>query len=128
MLSNPRRQRGRTVGDVFPRSPARLVEVDVGVYAAREHMQAVRVDLVGLLGQVRADFGDDPVRDSDIHALNAPPRDHPPAADDHSKSRKRDSTSIATPTSSTFTDSAGLWLIPPLQRTKSIAMSVSSDM
>src|SRR3989442_11161329 len=53
------------------------------------------------------------------------------AADDHvsaSSSRQRASTSIATATSSVVTDSAGLWLTPPLQRTNSIPTSVSADM
>src|SRR5829696_1049072 len=42
------------------------------------------------------------------------------------RSRKRPMTSIATPTSSFATDSAGLWLMPSLQHTKSIVIGASA--
>src|SRR3984893_10014864 len=93
-------------------------------------MQALRVDLLAGLVEIRPDRRDTTVRDLDVGDLATPSRDHRASADDHpcaKSSRKWLSTSIATATSSVVTDSAGLWLTPPLQRTKSIATSVSSD-
>src|SRR5258706_13224604 len=69
--------------------------------------------------------------DGDISLLNSARGYDRPAADDQllaSSSMARASTSIATATSSMVTDSAGLWLTPPLQRTNSMPTSVSADM
>src|SRR5258708_18802220 len=127
----PGGQRRRLVRDVLPFGPARFVEMDVRIDAARKHVQAGRVDLFAVAGKVEADRNDLVAGDRDIGFLDsavchdrAPANDH----DSASNSRNPDSTSIATATSSVVTDSAGLWLMPPLQRTKSIPTSVRADM
>src|SRR3989475_8968393 len=99
--------------------------------AARKDVQAGRVDLVGRgPAEVRTDRDDATVRDFDVGFVDAACRDDRASADDHdsdSSSRNVKRTSIATATSSMVTDSAGLWLTPPLQRTKSIAPSRRAD-
>ena len=102
----------------------------MGVDPAREGVKALRVDFRARLVEVRADLHDPPVGDRDVCALDATRRDNRAASDDHSSAsiwRNRPRTSIATATSPAVTDSAGLWLMPPLQRTNSIPISVISD-
>ncbi len=126
-----RGQRCRAVGDVLPVGSAGLVEVDVRVDAAGKDVQPRGVDLFAASCRIRTDLGDDPILDRDIRRTDPTRRDDSAAADDHCSarsSRNLPRTSIATPTSSVATDSAGLWLTPPLQRTNSMPMSVISDM
>src|SRR6185436_15263801 len=89
---------------------------------------------VGARGVVeRLGDGDDAaVRDADVRAPRAVGGDDGAAADREvqrahrsraSASTRRRATSIATATSAAVTASAGLWLTPPAQRTKSIATS-----
>src|SRR5713226_4755477 len=121
----------RPVLDVLPLGPARFVEMDVRIDTAGKHMQAGRVDLFAVSGKVRSDRNDLVAGGRDIGLLDSAGRHDRAAANDHSfanRSRNPLSTSIATATSSVFTDSAGLWLMPPLQRTKSIPTSVRADM
>src|SRR5438105_5395364 len=123
-------ERRRAVRDVLPVGPTRLVEVHVRVDAAGEDMHAGTVDLICLSREVRPDLGDAAVLDPDIRRLDTARGDHGPTANDHgraSSARNRPRTSIATDTSAAVTDSAGLWLTPPLQRTKSIPTPVSAD-
>src|SRR5438067_12147972 len=97
------------------------------VDAAGEHVETGCVDLLAFRVQVPA-HADDPVAgDRDVGHPRPPRRDDRPAADDHRDSRRRLRTSIATATSDVCTDSAGLWLTPPLQRTNSMPTSVSAD-
>ena len=117
--------------DVLPLRTAGFVEVDVGVDATREHVQPGGVDLFAVLGKICAYRRDLVAGDRDIGLLHTARRDDRAAADDHflpSSSRKRPRTSIANATSASSTDSAGLWLTPPLQRTNNMPMSVISDM
>src|SRR6266852_9471205 len=93
-------------------------------------MQARRVDLLALTGKIQSDCSDLVAGDRDIGLLDSAGSHDRAAADDHASaanSRNRETTSIATATSSVVTDSAGLWLMPPLQRTNSIPTSVSAD-
>src|SRR5712691_1241482 len=97
------------------------------VNATRKDVEPARVEFVSVFIQVPPHFCDAAISDRDVHVLDAAGRDDVSAADDHGSSRKRPRTSIATATSAVSTDSAGLWLMPPLQRTNSIPMSVISD-
>ena len=119
------------MGDVLPLGASGLVEVNVRIDATGEDMQIGGIDVFGVGVEVGTDLGDTSIDDGDVCARDSSRCDHSAATDDHSlasSSMKRPSTSIATATSSVSTDSAGLWLMPPLQRTKSIPMSVISDM
>src|SRR5207248_10435395 len=98
------------------------------VDAAGKHVKSGRVDLVAVFVEIRSDRGDLVTRDRDVGLLDAPRGDDRPAADDHSISRNRPSTSIATATSDVCTNSAGLWLTPPLHRTNSMPTSVIEAM
>src|SRR5256712_14216824 len=104
--------------------------MDMRVDAAGKDAQPGRVDLLTVLSEVRPDLSDPAVPDPDVSRFDAVGGDHRPAADDHvraRRSRKRPSTSIATDTSAAVTDSAGLWLTPPLQRTKSMQAPGRAD-
>src|SRR5207253_7203337 len=88
------------------------------------------VDLFAVPGEIRSDVRDVAAVEGNVRLPHGARGDHGPAANDHcwpSRSTKRLSTSMATPTSAVVTDSAGLWLTPPLQRTNSIPTSVSED-
>src|SRR5712692_10605633 len=93
-------------------------------------MQAGGVELFAVIGKVQSDRRDLVAADRDIGFLDSASGHDRAAADDHASaanSRSRETTSIATATSSVVTDSAGLWLMPPLQRTNSIPTSVNAD-
>src|SRR5439155_1226294 len=103
---------------------------DVRVDAAGKDVQPGRIDLLTVLSEIRPDLGDPAVPDPDVSRFDTVRGDHRPPADDHlraRRARKRPRTSIATDTSAAVTDSAGLWLTPPLQRTKSMQAPVSAD-
>jgi hypothetical protein len=88
------------------------------------------VDLLTARLEISADRVDAAVHDLDVHAVRAASRDEGPAADYQRSavsSRKRPTTSVEIETSEAVTDSAGLWLTPPLQRTNSMPTSVSED-
>src|SRR5438270_2763176 len=108
------------MSDVFPLSPAGFIEVDVRVDPARKDVQTGRIDLFAVFVEVQSDCRDQVGGCRDVGFVD-PPRSHDrAAANDHCfarSSRKRLSTSRATATSSVVTDSAGLWLTPPLHRT-----------
>src|SRR5690242_6956080 len=119
------------MGDVLPSGAAGFVEVDVGVDSAGEDVQARGVDLLAAARDIRTDLGDDTAFDDDVGKLDTTGRHDGAAADDHCSarsSRNLPRTSIATATSSVATDSAGLWLTPPLHRTNSMPIWVISDM
>ena len=129
-----RRARAGPAREALGVGPAGVVEVDVGVDRAGEDVQTGRVDLFARRGVEGLGDGDDPpVRDADVGVHHAVGRDDRAAPDregvvTHRRSVARPSTrrwatSIATVTSAAVTASAGLWLIPPSQRTKSIATS-----
>ena len=118
------------MGDVFPFGPAGLIEMDVRIDAARKQVQAGGVNLFALFVEVWADIDDLVTGDRDVGLFDSAGGDDGAAPNDHrlaSSSRKRLKTSSATSTSSVVTDSAGLWLTPPLQRTNNIPTSVSAD-
>src|SRR5438105_3594480 len=127
-------QRARPAGNRLPLRAARLVEVHVSVDSARKDVKAGCVDLLGGLHvKPRPDLDDATVRECNVRLDHSRGRDHAAGADDSvdlagqaaaSRSMKWSRTSIAVATSSTVTDSAGLWLTPPLQRTNSIPISV----
>src|SRR5207237_9374288 len=104
--------------------------MDMRVDAARRDLQPGRVDLLTVLSEVRPDLGDPAVPDPDVSRFDTVGGDDRPAADDHVRARrlrKRPSTSIATDASAAVTDSAGLWLTPPLQRTKRLQAPVNPE-
>src|SRR5207302_1391608 len=124
------RQCRRPVGDVLPLRAPWFVEVDVRIDSAREDVESSGVNFLTVAAEVRSDVGDAVARDCDVSLDDAKRCHDRTPADDHCfarSSRKRLSTSSATATSSVVTDSAGLWLTPPLQRTNSIPTSVSED-
>src|SRR5258706_12014959 len=109
-----------------------LVEVHVRINAAGKDVQSRGVDFLFGFVQIHSDSTDASVRHRDIGEANRRACHDGSAPDDQvahrsaaSSSRNVLRTSMATATSSSVTDSAGVWLMPPLQRTKSIATSVS---
>src|SRR4051794_20514537 len=124
--------------EALPRGAARVVEVHVGVDHAGEHVEAGGVDLFArrALFERGRDRDDPPVGDADVGAAHAVGPDERAAADRQGerahrerarRSRRRLVTSIATATSAASTASAGWWLMPPAQRTNSIATSHRRD-
>src|SRR5258708_22125041 len=103
--------------------------MDVRVYAPGEDVQPGGVDLLlRVVGQVRTDGGDAAVRHRDVGEADRRARDDCASADDQvaqpsaaSSSRNFSSTSIATATSASSTDSAGLWAVAPLPRAEGLA-------
>ena len=87
----------------------------VRIQAARQDVEAPRVDLVARARQFRLDGRDHAVADADVPLV---------AADDQIEHANLVAASMASATSSRLTDSSGWWLMPPAQRTKSIATSV----
>src|SRR3954447_24935575 len=125
-------ERGGARRPALPVRAARLVEVHVRVDAAGQHVQPGRVDLLAAAGQLVGDLREDPAGDADIGAPWAA-GEHDGASADYEVVHAFSATtrtnaraaSIAAATSSSATASSGWWLIPPAQRTNSIAASVT---
>ena len=121
-------ERPRARLKALPIGATGLVHVHVAVDNPGQKMKARGVDLLGRGTQeLRTGFSDQSVGDADVEPARGAGTDHKGIADEHveahpTSSRNRVVASIAAATSSTVTDSAGLWLTPPAQRTNSIAI------
>src|SRR5207248_1313994 len=135
----PRRECPCARGKAFPVRTPWLIEMHMGIDDARENMEPLGIDLLFACPcEVWCDGNNVTIGHSESGATFARRGHHRAIAHKqvilaHSypssserRLRNRSTTLIATATSSGVTDSAGLWLIPPRQRTKSMPISVSS--